>query len=425
MRLLLMDRSPPDADVEWLHDEERPHPLTSEIVERSSRRWLPAAVLIVFVSAFAVPAILRADYSNPASESSANASEAERARASALGNVSVRLAPGTSDDVNAMHGQVVTELRGLAALGLAFRAVLTSPDSGYARLVSVTDNGDVRVAPLPESTDFGFDASGQWLAGVTELAESPGGELRRVLWAGRVGSSPKPLAIGIGSYAWHDSAPGLLAWTEEADQELTTLSLEGPESSLTTISPVVAGDVAGWGDWGFALMTTGFDFVTAVLDPSGTVVEPALSGRFGGQLSTGELLLTGGLDDPVAFDPTSGRAREVRWLGSGQYIRSSTPANDPTETILVVGREDASPAADHGEITLLNGEAPAVLAVTDAITDIVWSLKRQVVVFADQQRSDAGSSGRIRVVDRNGMVDAVLIPDLFRGQDWVAALSVL
>lgn len=415
-----MARSTPgDTEIEWLDaDGTPPSPQTSESLRRPGRWLLPAGALALLLAVALVSALFGSGEA-PASDDEDPASSAERRRAELFGQVSGGESADEADpEVNALQGEIVTELRELASLDLSFRAVLTSIEGGEARLVSVGSSGDVRVAPLPTSDSFRFDVSGQWLAGVSETSQG------NVLWAGRVGSPAEPLAAGVRGYAWHDSTPGVLAWSDTDGRALTTLALDTQARTPVRVDAEAEGGVEGWGDWGFALMRTGLEHTVAVLDADGALVDASLSGRLGGHLPSGELLVSGGLDGAVAFDPSTGLARELTWLTAGRHIRSTAISDDPSAAIMMIDPGRSRPAAQQGEIMLVADGLVAVLARTPAPTDVAWSAEDEVVVFAEQATEAAGGDGRIRVVDGSGMVGAVRIPDLFRGREWVAALSV-
>lgn len=413
-----MGRSPPtETDVEWLDGGEEPRHVSVDRVSRG-RSWIPLAVAAV-IGLLATLAVLIGGADDSTAIPTAD-DEALRRRAEALDDISLSLSPDVDDDVNAMQGQVVNELRGLADLNLALRAVLTTANGTEARLISVNNTGDVLVAPLPRSSEFRFDSSGQWLAGISLTDQ---GE-RQVLWAGRVGSEPEPIAVGIRSYAWHNSTEGLLAWSEADGAEVTTLALDDDTGSLNTIDLRLRGQLEGWGEWGFAVLTSEAVFTTAVLDPDGAVLGASLPGRFSGYLAGGELLVTGGSGEPIAFDPRSGRQRGLSWLDERDYVWTSSVSGGRAEAVVLVGKEGLEADPFRGQIALIADETAQILAETTAFTDLAWSPDHESIVFADQQTSDSGSHGRIRVIGQDGGIDTVLIPDLFRGLEWVAALSV-
>lgn len=410
--------SPAETDVEWLDGGEKPKHVSVDRVSRR-RSWIPLA-LAVGIGVLATLLVLIGGADDSTAIPTAD-DEALRRRAEALDDISLSLLPDAENDVNAMQGQVVNEIRGLADLDLALRAVLTTADGTEARLISVSTTGDVLVAPLPRSSEFRFDSSGKWLAGIS-LTEQ-GGQ-RQVLWAGRVGSEPEPVAVGIRSYAWHNATGGLLAWSDADGTGVTTLALDDETDSLNTIDLPITGLLEGWGHWGFALLTSGASFTTAVVDPDGAVLGTSLPGRFSGYLANGELLLTGGSGEPIAFDPRSGRQRSLSWLDERDYVWTSSVSAGRAEAVVLVGREGIEADPFRGEIALITDETAQILAETAAFTDLAWTPDYQSIVFADQQTSDSGSHGRIRVIGQDGGVDTVLIPDLFLGREWVAALSV-
>ena len=111
--------------------------------------------------------------------------------------------------------------------------------------------GDPVTRPLPVG-DFGdseFDVTGTWLAVSTHVPDTD----HQLLSMGKP-ASLRPLASDVGSLAWHDSESGFLAYTQFVDdvwQLRTSRSGREPEIVLSDIGS--SGEIAAWGDWGWAI----------------------------------------------------------------------------------------------------------------------------------------------------------------------------
>jgi hypothetical protein len=123
-----------------------------------------------------------------------------------------------------------------------------------------------RALPVTVSSEIELDASGTWIATSTVIPGNDG----LVLSVGKP-SGMSPLASGVESFAWHDSEVGLLAYTAVVDGEWGLWTV-GPNRRAVRVSvpPSAMGQIADWGDWGWALTrpeTAGF----TLLNSSGEV----------------------------------------------------------------------------------------------------------------------------------------------------------
>jgi hypothetical protein len=129
---------------------------------------------------------------------------------------------------------------------------LTETQAGSLSYLLWPHSGPSVARPLPVtlSSEVELDASGTWIATATVV---PGNE-GLVLSVGKP-SGMSPLTSGVGSFAWHDSEEGLLAYTAVGDGEwgLWTVGANR-KPAPAPISGPEGGIVADWGDWGWAIV---------------------------------------------------------------------------------------------------------------------------------------------------------------------------
>ncbi len=316
------------------------------------------------------------------------------------------------------------ELSQLSGLGL--RAIVTSSSDRSSVVLWVSDDGDeIVIDEVPALSRFAFDASGQWLAG-TSTTEN--GARRQVLWAGRVGGDFEPVAIGVRSFAWHDSQPATLAWSDDDEPTITTVALAdlGPDRAFDA---PISGRVAGWGDWGFAISYWNEGSATALLGPSGELIATGLPGRFNGHLPGSGLVLSGARNsEPLLVDAATGDTSGPPWLDADDYVWSLAAAGDDPTAAALVGRDGLRADPFAAEVTTVGTTADAsgdLLVATEAFTDLTLTADGEWIVLAQQQSVDGDDPGEILAISRSG--DTILrlaVPDLFPGREWVSALAV-
>lgn len=141
---------------------------------------------------------------------------------------------------------------------------VAAADGGSLQHVIWPAAGPHVARPLPGG-DFGqvsFDYSGTWLAASTGL---PGGD-GYLLAMGKT-SNLAPLASDVTSFAWHDSRPGVLSYTERTDDGEWVLKVVGADRNPREVTRGIGieGEVAAWGDWGWAIQSAE-DRVTLLTD---------------------------------------------------------------------------------------------------------------------------------------------------------------
>lgn len=146
-----------------------------------------------------------------------------------------------------------------------------------------------RDVPLGVSTsdqEVRFDASGRRIATMSYVP----GEAFSGLSAGAP-DSISLIDIGVTGYAWHDSAPGEMAFTtqERGGQQLWTMDAGSTAPELLTSLDLVTGGVVAWGEWGFAVEHLAAGTVS-ILKPSGVTAE-IHEGRLIGSSPSGRLVI--------------------------------------------------------------------------------------------------------------------------------------
>jgi hypothetical protein len=309
--------------------------------------------------------------------------------------------------------------------GLGLRAVVTSSSHGNSVLLELADDGEgVTVQDVPALRRFAFDASGQWLAGMSTTEH---GSMRQVLWAGPVGGDFEPVAIGVRSFSWHDSMPATLAWSGDDQRELTTVGLTTDDPEVVFETPE-RGRIRGWGVWGFALNYWNDGSNTALLSQSGDLIVSDLPGRFNGTLADGRVILSGSpASHPLLVDPQTGQATTAAWLGPSDYVWSLATATDGP-TAALVSQEGVRADPFSAQVTVIDvavGEADDPLLTLDAFTNLALSTDGEWIVLARQQDLAADQPSEILALNsRTGRTHRVAVPDLFDGREWVSALSI-
>ena len=347
----------------------------------------------------------------PLPESSLNQDEPDTSTTVQLGGATVGR-PGAS------------AMTHLSQVGL--RAVITSPSHGDSVMLSIDEAGrELIVEEVPALSQFAFDSSGQWLAGVSTTETEP---QRDVLWAGPVGGDFEPLAVGVSSFVWHDSRSATLAWSDGDEGQITTVELPNGEPNRVADS-LVSGQVNGWGDWGFAVLTSRPDFTTSVLGPSGEIVAEDLPGRFNGNIPGSGLVLSGSLSlGPLVVDPETGASANVPWLGSDDYVWALAVAGDRAVAAALVARTGFRAHLTSAELTAVDavaGESGEPLLIAESFTDLVLTADGEWIILAQQQAPNSDALAEILAVNRSGdSTMRLAVPDIFDGREWVTAITV-
>lgn len=111
--------------------------------------------------------------------------------------------------------------------------------------------GGLNTSPMAGGEEAAFDSSGRYLALTAQVPGADG----VVLSMGRH-NQIRNVAAGVTGFSWHDSRPGVLAFTtvsEGAWQLATVTSSFQPEVLMESESDI--GRIAAWGDWGWALQS--------------------------------------------------------------------------------------------------------------------------------------------------------------------------
>ena len=159
--------------------------------------------------------------------------------------------------------------------------------------------GDLGATVLPT-----LDPSGHFVAVEVPMNDRP----TSVLYAGPL-AAVDTVASDVTGHAWHDSTPGLLAYSTERDGELGFWTIsQTSENNVTNMIGFSGAHVVGFGNWGWALQDADGDTVH-IFNEFGELLrsEP---GEFLDSHSSGHLLL---LDERAVVEVNpAGRRREVR-----------------------------------------------------------------------------------------------------------------
>lgn len=327
-----------------------------------------------------------------------------------------------------------TSVPGLAArtgTDLDLLVGVVTPAGEPARVLRwSSDEAVPLVEPTVHLWTVAADVSGRWLAGV---GPTPATGLGPVLWVGRAGEALEPVALEpvdleARASAWHDTRPGLLAWTSrgpDGSSRITVLDLSGPTAFRRTL-PV--GDdlrLQRWGDWGFALTTSGRTSTTTLLGPDGTPVGTA-PGLPGGWLTRLGLLVTDP-DSPLggvavlAADGSTSRLAAARFAELAWDV-AVAPDGERAAVHLVRGEPGG---ATEGRIVVVDA-AGAVLDEADDVRGfaaLAWSTDGERLLFA---RQAPGRTPEVVLHDPDtGTEVAVPLPELSAARDTITALAAV
>lgn len=130
----------------------------------------------------------------------------------------------------------------------ALVAVGDSLGSGLAHLLWPV-GGPLVTRSLTGGQNVRLDAKGQYVA----LSQSVPEMVGSVLSMGRF-NGIRAVASGVTSYRWHDSQPGVLAFTTTEDGESRLYQVSASLVPSLVIGGIThEGTLATWGDWGYAI----------------------------------------------------------------------------------------------------------------------------------------------------------------------------
>lgn len=222
-----------------------------------------------------------------------------------------------------------------------------------------------RPLPVGGFAPVKFDQSGEWLAMATDVPDSDG-----LLLSVGIPSRVTPLVSNVTSFSWHDSRQADLSYMQLVDGALSLWVVHAnrvPELAVQGLPE--HGQVAAWGDWGWA-----------VQDPVGASVL-----LFD---SSGELI---DVRDGVAFDSAPNGSvvivdegvSLVNVDGTEQTIDSP---RDPVGTVVAAGLSPdglqvAVLGTDAVEVAPLFGDGEVIhLGASFGVPQIVWSSDSRFVV---------------------------------------------
>ena len=109
--------------------------------------------------------------------------------------------------------------------------------------------GVLRATPMAPGQNVSFDSSARFIA-FTNPVPGMGGQ---VLFVGR-SNQMRSVASSVESVAWHDREAGLASFTTVDADGWNLWTIKGNfEPDLVALDVETEGDVAAWGDWGWAL----------------------------------------------------------------------------------------------------------------------------------------------------------------------------
>ncbi|MEO1060772.1 MAG: hypothetical protein AAFZ07_05090 [Actinomycetota bacterium] len=397
--------------IEWVASDDAA--TSSAVIDRrgaTRSRWAPVGLAAIALAALAVLAGRTTD--DPLADAEPVATTTTTTEAPAGG---AEPSPPTVSTDTALSAAAVTDLGAVAALGVPLELIVTSPTSDEARLVSIGDDREISVVALPRLSDLTFDASGNWLAGVSY---SRHGEQRRILWVGRVGEGLEPVAVGFRSFAWHDTSPGVVAWVDSGSRTVTSLAL-GAEASPRRTELPAGGLLKGWGDWGYALQSSPRTRTTTIVDEQGRLVVLDQPGRFAAHLPGRGVVISGASGGPVIVDEDRGTVRAIEGLEADEIVWSATTSALGEHLLVVDGSQRTAGA---GTLVSLARDGVDDLATTPAVTDLAVTPEGDRIVLVNQAVPDGSEPGTIAVLADGEVVEAP-VPDFFRGREWVTAIS--
>jgi hypothetical protein len=235
-----------------------------------------------------------------------------------------------------------------------------------------------------------FDVSGQLLATVVPVR----GESAGVLYAG-VPDTAAIVALDVVGYAWHDAEPRALAYTTLGDGDTLLWDTLGNLTDSQLIAQVagIAGSVAAWGYWGFAIQDGDNVILSSV---SGDLAEIG-GGRILDSHKNGWIAVD---DEGLKLLNPNGEVREIPSVGAeGPMIGASF---SPDGTRLGVLTEQGLKVASLG------GDEIGEALERPGVPQVVWSSDSRFALFP-------GTRGVIVLDTDDGEVHELLSTGIFTG----------
>lgn len=221
-----------------------------------------------------------------------------------------------------------------------------------------------RSLPGGDSGEVSFDVSGTWIATATHVPDAEG----FVLSMGKP-SFLVPLASNVTSLSWHDEETAFLSYTQIVDGQWL-MWVVGPDRNPDLITRGLddRGDVAAWGDWGWALQTQSGE--VTLLTSSGEINE-VYEGIALDSHPNGWVVID---DDGLMVVSTSGVVLAIDTLmDSFGSVKAAELSPDGTKLAVLGGaRLNVLPVFGEGEVI-------DVLFTTEA-SRVAWSSDSRFVI---------------------------------------------
>ena len=228
--------------------------------------------------------------------------------------------------------------------------------------------------PLPVGAfgEASFDVTGTWLAFSTHVPDADG----RVLSMGKP-ASLAPLSSDVTSFAWHDGTSGVLAYTQQLDG-LWVLSVSQTTRETQIVASgedVVAlsgGEVAAWGDWGFAIQheSDQNESGSITLLTGNGELKTTLTGRVLDSNPSGWLVIYDG--DLKLLAGGGLRSLNINWTSIGGVLAAALSPD---------GAQIALLGGSGLKITAIRGNTPTIeIPFTAPLSKVKWSSDSRFVV---------------------------------------------
>lgn len=246
--------------------------------------------------------------------------------------------------------------------------------------------GALNVNPMAGGDEVLFDSSGRY---VVLASDVPGGA-GAVLSLGRH-HQIRSVAAGVTGYAWHDSEPGVLAFTavSEGIWRLSTVA-SSFEPVVVMESDTERGRIVAWGDWGWAIQS---DSEVTLLTTGGELkdTEPgtALASHHTGWLLVHadgpKLVSAGGGVIALETDLAVGRPRAAAFSPNASKLAVAGPRGVSivyldTETVETVDIPADAVAWSSDSRFLLAASGAGVIVFDDVMNSIEAVLRQHSVL---------------------------------------------
>ncbi len=238
-----------------------------------------------------------------------------------------------------------------------------------------------RSLPGGDSGEVSFDVSGTWIATATHVPDAEG----FVLSMGKA-SFLTPLVSNVASFSWHDEESARLSFTQRLDGQWL-LWVVGPDRNPDLIARGLKdrGDVAAWGDWGWALQTQSGE---VTLLASSSEVIGAHEGIALDSHPTGWVLID---NDGLMLVSTFGTVRALATLEDSVGGAVAAEMSPDGTKVAVVHREGLKvlPVDGEGEVihTSFTAEPSQVRWSSDSRFVVVPSLVGVIFVDTESDRT--------------------------------------